>query len=629
MAQLIATVDANGVRAVKLGSNRITATLSQPSTGSPRTVWVTAGQPIYEMRTLTSAARAHGVTVTDVTPTTAAGSSSTVLRIGLPVVAICLLALVTVVLFRAFSRRPGGRFAPPLGLAPESMGPPVRFAQARPQRPARSAKPTSGGSVLGRWGRPPEPPPDPHAEPERPVTFASVGGIDEVRDELVEVVDFLQNPERYWRLSCELPRGVLLVGEPGTGKTLLARAVAGEAGVPFLHMAGSEFVEVYVGVGASRVRQLFQKAREAGSAIVFIDEIDAVGARRVATTAGTSEQNHTLNQLLTELDGFNPRSRIVVLGATNRVDVLDPALLRPGRFDQQIVVHVPDRAGREAILRIHTRRVPLAAEVDLTVVARRTTGWTGAHLKNLVNRAALWSARRNLSQVTMEAFEASYQQALLGPARAVTMSPEEKDRVAHHEAGHALLALLVPGAMPLASVSITPRGRSGGATLTNAEKESQDQTVSELGARLVRAFGGRVAEELRYEGDFSTAAEDDMKEATVLAAGMVSRWGMTELGPANLSALELARAREGLVSPALSDATAARVDQEVSKLLQGALEAARAQITANRAVLSALAQALVAQETLSAEEIGTVVHRFTPGRSRDRDRGPLPRPGCF
>ena len=608
MTQLINAVDANGVRSLQLSSTRITAALANPPANSPRTAWVSAGQPTYVMRTLIAAARAHGVTVANVVTRAGAAGSSEVLRIGLPVVAFCLLAMVAVMLVRAF-RRPADRWGSAMQFATEVPGLPGPAGSNQSGRPRRQG---SGGSALSRWVRPPDLAPAPTQDVEAAVTFASVGGVDEVRDELVEVVDFLRNPERYWRLHCELPRGVLLVGEPGTGKTLLARAVAGEAGVPFLHMAGSEFVEVYVGVGASRVRQLFQRAREAGSAIVFIDEIDAVGMRRTATTAGTAEQNHTLNQLLTELDGFTPRSRIVVLGATNRVDVLDPALLRPGRFDQQIVVHIPDRAGREAILRIHASRVPLAPDVDLAVVARRTTGWSGAHLKNLVNRAALWSARRDRSQVTMEAFEASYQQALLGPARAVTMSPEEKERVAHHEAGHALLAVLVPGAMPLASVSITPRGRSGGATLTNVETETQEQTISDLTARLVRSFGGRVAEELRYDGDFSTAAEEDMREATVLAAGMVTRWGMSEIGPANLSALELARAREGLVSPAVSDATAARVDEEVSKLLLRSLEAARAQLTANRAALSALAAALVAQETLAAEEITRIVGRFSP-----------------
>lgn len=611
MTQLLHAVEGNGVRSLYLGPTRITVSLSHPGAGAPPTVWVVAGQPPSAMRALTTAARAHGVTIANAAPSGGAGGSSEALQIGLPVVAICLLAALTLVLRRAF-RRPNSGRGSPMRLAPAGPGWGAPITQAQSARPPRQG---SGGSVLSRL-RPPDPAPVAAPEAEARVTFASVGGIDEVRDELVEVVDFLRNPERYWRLHCELPRGVLLVGEPGTGKTLLARAVAGEAGVPFLHMAGSEFVEVYVGIGASRVRQLFQRAREAGSAIVFIDEIDAVGTRRAGSpsgnSAGTTEQNHTLNQLLTELDGFTPRSRIVVLGATNRVDVLDPALLRPGRFDQQIVVHVPDRAGREAILRIHTQKVPLAPEVDLNLVARRTTGWTGAHLKNLVNRAALWSARRDLTEVTMAAFEASYQQALLGPARAVTMRAEEKERMAYHEAGHALLALLAPGAMPLASVSITPRGRSGGATLTQAERDTQEQTVSELGARLVRTFGGRVAEELRYDGDFSTAAEEDMQEATVLAAGMVTKWGMSDLGPANLAALEVARAREGLLSPAVSDATAFRVDEAVSKLLHQSLTTARAQITANRAALGSLARALVAQETLNAEEIAQVVGRFNP-----------------
>lgn len=426
------------------------------------------------------------------------------------------------------------------------------------------------------WSRRQQPSNKPAAEVrEESVTFASVGGIDEVRDELVQIVDFLRNPDRYWRLRCELPKGVLLVGEPGTGKTLLARAVAGEAGVPFIHMAGSEFVEVYVGVGASRVRQLFAKAREAGSAIVFIDEVDAVGSRRQAATGGTSEQNHTLNQLLTELDGFKPRSRLVVLAATNRVDVLDPALLRPGRFDQQITVHVPDRAGRLAILKIHTGGVPLGPDVDLDWIAGQTTGWTGAHLKNLVNRAALWSARMDRTELHMDAVEASYQQVLHGPARTVTLSLEDRERAAFHESGRAVASAMGPLRTAPGAISITPRGRRPATWAAGAAEERGEFTVSELEARLVAAFGGRVAEELRYQGNLSTAAEGDMRDATLIAANMVTRWGMSEIGPANLTALGLARVREGVSGPGLGDASASLVDQAIRGLLERAQGGAR------------------------------------------------------
>ncbi len=475
------------------------------------------------------------------------------------------------------------------------------------QAPGDAAAPRSAGL----WRRRAAPGGAPESAPlaaEAPVTFASVGGIDEVRDELVQVVDFLRYPERYWRLNCELPRGILLVGEPGTGKTLLARAVAGEAGVPFIDMAGSEFVEVYVGVGASRVRRLFTKARQHGSAIVFIDEIDAVGGRRQLGGAGTSEQNHTLNQLLTELDGFKVRSQVVVLAATNRVDVLDPALLRPGRFDQQITVHVPDRAGRRAILDIHTGKLPLAPEVDLDELALRTTGWTGAHLKNLANKAAIWSARRNLAEVTMEAFQVSYHQALLGPARSVTLGRAEKERVAHHEAGHTVVAMLTPGSPPVSSVSITPRGRKLGVTLSRTEADAQQQSAGQLKASLVRACGGRAAEELRYDGDVSTGAEDDFQEATLTAVRMVSQWGMSAMGPANYAAWERARAFEGYPGRAYSEATSQEIDRAVRHLLDSALDEARTLLRDHWALVTVLARELVERETLDEAEIAGLLN---------------------
>ncbi len=444
---------------------------------------------------------------------------------------------------------------------------------------------------------------------ETPVTFASVGGIDEVRDELVQVVDFLRNPSRYWRLNCELPRGILLVGQPGTGKTLLARAVAGEAGVPFIHIAGSEFVEIYVGVGASRVRRLFNDAREQGSAIVFIDEIDAVGGRRQASIAGSSEQNHTLNQLLTEMDGFKVHSRLVVLAATNRVDVLDPALLRPGRFDQQITVHIPDRAGRRAILQIHAGRLPLGADVDLDDLAVRTIGWTGAHLKDLTNKAAIWSARRNLEEVPREAFEASYQQALLGLARTVTLGAEEKERMAHHEAGHTVVAMLTPGSAPISSVSITPRGRKLGATLSRSDAEQQQHSAAQLRVSLIQACGGRAAEEIRYEGDIGTGAEDDAREATLTAVRMVTQWGMSSLGMTNFAAWEFARVQEGIPGRANSEATSREIDEAVRQLLDSALDEARSLLRANWQAVTRLAQQLVKQETLSEGEIESLLAR--------------------
>ncbi len=365
---------------------------------------------------------------------------------------------------------------------------------------------------------------------ETPVTFADVAGIDEVREELEEIVQFLRSSERYEKLGAKIPRGALLVGPPGTGKTLLAKAVAGEAGVPFYSMSASEFVEMFVGVGASRVRDLFAKARQSAPCVIFIDEIDAVGRRRSVKAMGNDERDQTLNQLLVELDGFDGRQKaIVVLGATNRVDILDKALLRPGRFDRHITVSLPDRAGREAILRVHTRKTPLHEEVSLERMARLTTGMSGADLANLVNEAALFAARRNLEQIDFECFEDALARVQLGALRPIVMNERERRIIAYHEGGHALVAYHQSEADTVNRVTILPRGQSLGVTQFTAEEDRYNYSRQTLMARIAVGLGGRVAEELTFGAErVTTGAENDLQVVTDIARNMVTRWGMSE-----------------------------------------------------------------------------------------------------
>jgi ATP-dependent metalloprotease FtsH len=364
---------------------------------------------------------------------------------------------------------------------------------------------------------------------EIPVTFADVAGIDEVRTELEEIVQFLRAPERFDRLGARIPRGALLVGPPGTGKTLLAKAVAGEAHVPFFSISASEFVEMFVGIGASRVRDLFNQARQAAPCVIFIDEIDAVGRKRSMRVAGNDERDQTLNQLLVELDGFDARKAIVVLAATNRVDILDKALLRPGRFDRRITVSMPDRAGREAILNVHTRKTPLHSEVSLERLARMTTGMTGADLANLVNEAALTAARRDLELITHDCFEDALARVQLGALRPLVMSEKERQIIAVHEGGHALVAYHLPEADTVNRVTILPRGQSLGVTQFTAEEDRYNYSRETLMARIAVGLGGRVAEELTFGSDrITTGAENDLQVVTDLARRMVTRWGMSE-----------------------------------------------------------------------------------------------------
>lgn len=363
-----------------------------------------------------------------------------------------------------------------------------------------------------------------------PVTFADVAGIDEVRAELEEIVQFLRTPDRYERLGARIPRGALLVGAPGTGKTLLAKAVAGEANVPFFSMSASEFVEMFVGVGASRVRDLFNQARQAAPCVVFIDEIDAVGRKRAMRAVGNNdERDQTLNQLLVELDGFDPRKAVVVMAATNRVDILDKALLRPGRFDRRITVSLPDRVGREAILQVHTRKTPLHEEVDLTRLARMTTGMSGADLANLVNEAALSAARRDMEHVTHECFEEALARVQLGALRPIVMGERDRRIIAVHEGGHALVAYHLPTAETVNRVTILPRGQSLGVTQFVAEEDRYNYSRESLMARIAVGLGGRVAEEITFGADqITTGAENDLQVVTDLARRMVTRWGMSE-----------------------------------------------------------------------------------------------------
>ena len=455
---------------------------------------------------------------------------------------------------------------------------------------------------------------------EERVTFDDVAGIDEAEGELVEIVDFLRNPDRYRRLGGAIPRGVLLSGQPGTGKTLLARALAGEADVPFFSLSASEFVEMIVGVGASRVRDLFEQARKCAPAILFIDELDAIGRARGSGTAlgGHDEREQTLNQILTEMDGFTGREGVIVIGATNRPEILDPALLRPGRFDRRIAINPPDIAGREAILRVHVRDVPLGPDVDLHDVAASTPGMVGADLRNLVNEAALTAARRGRDAVARADFDDALERIVLGAERKLMLTPEERERTAYHESGHALLGLLQPGADPVRTVSIVPRGRALGVTLQRPEADRYGYSATYLRGRLVGALGGRAAEELIY-GDLTTGAESDLEQVTQLARQMVGRWGMSRaVGP--VSVLPRPDDEQRLVpgGDGAAPHTLELVDKEVRRLVDEAYEQALTLLDGNREGLDALAHALLERETLDREEIEEVTG-ITPAR-RDAQR---------
>jgi cell division protease FtsH len=433
------------------------------------------------------------------------------------------------------------------------------------------------------------------------VTFADVAGIDEAKEELTEIVDFLKNPDKYARLGGKIPRGVLLSGQPGTGKTLLARAVAGEAGVPFFQMSASEFVEMIVGVGASRVRDLFAQAKSAAPAIIFIDELDAVGRSRAGgasnISGGHDEREQTLNQILTEMDGFDPRAGVIVLGATNRPEILDPALLRPGRFDRRVSVQPPDRPGREAILRVHTRSVPLDPDVKLEQIAASTPGMVGADLANLANEAALLAARRNHQKVNAQDFSDSLERIVLGAERKVMLTEEDRRRTAYHEGGHAIVGMLTPGADPVRKVSIIPRGQALGVTFSapDADRFNFDQRY--LMAQIKVALGGRVAEEIVF-GDVTTGAESDIQHLTRIARQMVGRWGMSQaIGPVAVVPMDGA----GPLLPGVhetSEATQRLVDEEVRRIVESAHKQVDQLLRGHRENLDSLVDGLLRAETL-------------------------------
>jgi cell division protease FtsH len=451
------------------------------------------------------------------------------------------------------------------------------------------------------------------------VTFADVAGIDEAKAELTEVVDFLRNPDKYRRLGGRIPHGVLLSGPPGTGKTLLARAVAGEADVPFFSLAASEFVEAIVGVGAARVRDLFTQAKANAPAIVFIDELDAIGRSRTSGVAGFSggndEREQTLNQILTEMDGFDSATSVIVIGATNRPDVLDQALLRPGRFDRRVAVQPPDRAGREAILRVHTRGVPLSRDIDLARIAATTPGMVGADLANLVNEAALTAARREHDVVEEADFTDALERILLGAERRVMLSDEDRRRTAYHEGGHALVGMLTPGADPVRKVSIIPRGLALGVTFSAPDADRFNYLEPEIRAKIKVALGGHVAEEIVF-GEISTGAASDIEQLTGLARQMVGRWGMSDaVGPIAV----IPRDGSGPFLPGVAEVspeTQKLVDDEVRRIVAEAHDEVAALLTENRARLDALASALLEHETLDEDDAyaaaGVTRPRATP-----------------
>ncbi|WP_285739791.1 ATP-dependent zinc metalloprotease FtsH [Kitasatospora phosalacinea] len=457
------------------------------------------------------------------------------------------------------------------------------------------ARRMSGGIGGGALGRKAPPKPVDTSQGKR-TTFQDVAGIDEVEAELSEVVDFLKNPQAYRRLGAKMPRGVLLTGPPGTGKTLLARAVAGEADVPFFSASASEFIEMIVGVGASRVRELFSEARKVAPAIVFIDEIDTIGRQRGGGggMGGHDEREQTLNQILTEMDGFSGSEGVIVIAATNRAEILDPALLRPGRFDRRITVSPPDRAGREQILRIHTRQVPLAEGTDLDAVARTTPGMTGADLANLVNEAALLAVKRQQEAVDQENLSEALEKVQLGAVRPLVMPQQERERTAFHESGHALLGMLQPGADPVRKITIVPRGRALGVTLSTPDTDRYSYTEPYLRGRIIGALGGMAAEQVVY-GVVTTGAESDLEQLTTIARSMAGRWGMSERVGRVTAVPNDSQSPYGLAAaPTTLDA----VDEEARRIVAECWEEAVALLHRHRDRLDALAAALLEAETL-------------------------------
>ncbi|MBN2752146.1 MAG: ATP-dependent zinc metalloprotease FtsH [Rhodospirillaceae bacterium] len=463
------------------------------------------------------------------------------------------------------------------------------------------------------------------------VTFEDVAGIDEAKDELEEVVEFLRDPQKFQRLGGRIPKGVLLIGPPGTGKTLLARAIAGEANVPFFTISGSDFVEMFVGVGASRVRDMFEQGKKNAPCIIFIDEIDAVGRHRGAGLGGgNDEREQTLNQLLVEMDGFESTEGVILIAATNRPDVLDPALLRPGRFDREVHVPNPDVGGREQILRVHMRKVPLGADVDPKILARGTPGFSGADLANLVNEAALMAARRSKRVVTMSEFEEAKDKVMMGAERrSMVLGPEEKRLTAYHEAGHALVQLQFAVSDPIHKATIIPRGRAMGLVMGLPEKDRYSMSKEFLEARIAVAMAGRLSEEMIFGPEKVTnGAQQDIRMATAMARAMVMQWGMSELGPLAYEEpdQEVFLGHSVSRSKTISDETARKVDDEIRRLVEEGNAKARAILTEQRDRLEIIARGLLEYETLSGEEIkallrGEAVVREDPAAPRSRDGG--------
>ena len=457
------------------------------------------------------------------------------------------------------------------------------------------------------------------------VTFKDVAGVEEAKEELHEIVEFLKEPQKFQKLGGRIPKGVLLMGPPGTGKTLLARAIAGEANVPFFSISGSDFVEMFVGVGASRVRDLFEQGKKNAPCIIFIDEIDAVGRHRGAGLGGGhDEREQTLNQLLVEMDGFESNEGVILIAATNRPDVLDPALLRPGRFDRRVMVDRPDINGRMGILKVHTRNIPLDEDVNLMIIARSTPGFAGADLSNLVNEAALIAARRNKKKVDMSDFEFAKDKVLMGVERKTMMLTEEERRVtAYHEAGHALVAAFTPGSDPLHKVTIIPRGRALGLTMQLPTEDKYTYKKQYVEAQIAILMGGRVAEELTQD-DITTGAGNDIERATEMAHRMVCEWGMSELGPLSFGSKEepVFLGRDFSQRADYSQDTALRIDHEVSRIVQSGYERAKAILSEFRAVLDRVARDLLERETLDGDEVYRTIREMT-GREHAPTR-PVP-----